>query len=422
MALVGVALYQPILDYFNTQKREEILAVVQQGDVSAIQRSLSLAQALEDDEQTELVLADERFRDAVIQLMRGGESGLRSGLAIIQGAGLQTLRRAVQDHQETKIAIASLIAQGDEESITAGLRLIEPFDDSWERSVKEIDEAKQAVVQFFTDRIWAEILPEDSKWDYPTALKHLDEFEVIYPGSADGLRIRNELKAHRGQELTRLDERYRQLLAQGSLIPDAAGEDIGDVLANIATIDREHPALSDAELPSRFADRVRESVDANDYQLARRFLEASVAYAPDDPTLVNLRHEVTTELKRQADEKLAAEIQQRLEGQWRGFATLDDFAGAGDDLIKLAEVSPTNPVLAQIVESLQRTFDREFTPLVEGAGFEPSEALLAQFAALMDTPFVTERRARLSPRPRTGTSSPMPNERRSGNGRPRSET
>ena len=397
LVIIAAASYSPIMDYRNEQKREEILTVIQAGDVASIVQGLALAQQLEDPEQAQLVLEDKRTRDVVIALMEAGdEAGIREGLALIQDPNLAPLRLSVQNDQRAKDAIAALIGRGDEQSIDTGLDLIRPFDPDWQRVIMDHPTAKEAIIGLFTGKMYAGIDPVQGRYEYARAHTHLEALEALYPDSAEVFQIRNELAAHRQGELVKLGERYNALLQEGALLPAEDSEDVGDVLALVAVIEPQHDLLTDPRLAGRYAQSVREAMKSDDYPLAAELLQSSAAQVGDDDTLSDLRYQVEAELKRRADERLTAEIQQRLEPRWQALSNLTEFQSVRADLLTLAEISPANAMLAEIVRSLANVFDAELRTHVGNKHWARSEALLFEFASLLDMAFLSEQRARLS--------------------------
>ena len=171
---------------------------------------------------------------------------------------------------------------------------------------------------------------------------------------------------------------------------------MGDVLAIIGQIDPEHRLLTDKELVFAFAGQAEAAIESSDYALADAFLQASVTYAPEDAVLKDLRYQVTTELQRLENEKRVAEIQGRLEQQLAGLESLEDFQQVRDDLIVLADLSPTNPVLNRIQKNLKQAFAAALDRNIEAADWGAAEALLVGYAKLLEVPYLTERRALLS--------------------------
>ena len=82
-ATLMAGLYAPVTNYLEEQDREAIISEVVPADVAAIENVLNLAGALDDIEQTQLVLADERVTNAVLALLERGDEGVQQGLALI---------------------------------------------------------------------------------------------------------------------------------------------------------------------------------------------------------------------------------------------------------------------------------------------------------------------------------------------------
>ena len=380
LVIVAAALYAPVVDYFNEQKREEIFAVMQAGDVGSIKQGLALAQALEDPEQAQLVLEDERTRDVVIALMQAGEeSGIREGLALIRDENLAALRLSVQNDQRAKDALAALIAGGDEQSINTGIPLIRPFDPDWQRTVMDHPTAKEAVITLYTNKMYTGIDPAAGRFDYTSAQSHLETLETLYPDSAEVFQIRNDLNAHRAGELAKLSDRFNAALNANALLPSLAG-DIGVVLAHLRQIDAEHTLLRDPRLAGGYAEQIQAAMQSDDYALAKQYVDASVSNQVADDTLADLNYQVGAELERRANQQLAGEIEERLADSWRGFGDLEAFQPIRPDLIMLARASPTSPRLAEIKQHLGAVFEREVDARLQASDWQDSEALLLEFS------------------------------------------
>ena len=76
----------------------------------------------------------------------------------------------------------------------------------------------------------------------------------------------------------------------------------------------------------------------------KHFLTASLEYAPEQDDLGDLRYQVEEELQRQRNAALVAKIEARLRANASTFTNLAVFQSARDDLIKLADLSPTSEV------------------------------------------------------------------------------
>ena len=208
--------------------------------------------------------------------------------------------------------------------------------------------------------------------------------------------MKNEFEEEKETTLSGLSERYKSLRDGGALIPIDGADDVGDVLAVIKQIEPEHRLLADSELKFAFASQAESAIEGSDYGLADAFLQASIAYAPDDARLKDLRYQVTTELARVENEKRVAEIQGRLEQQLAGLESLEDFQQVRDDLIVLADLSPTNPVLNRIQKNLKQAYSTALEANIAAANWDGAEQLLVAYAKLLEVPYLTQKRATLS--------------------------
>ena len=356
VVLIGVGAFNPVMNVIKEGKREEIISAIEQPGIDNIRNGLQMASALGDADQLELILEDDR----------------------------------------TKQAVARHIGQGDEKSIEEGLGAIAEMPKDWQQDVKDVDAAKRAVFDLYDAKILAAFDAEAGKYDYQAAAALVKALGRLYADSAEVLRRENSLERDKEDKLGDLTKQYNTYLKEGRLIASESEDDIGDVLAVVQQINPEHRLLSDEQLKFRFQDLAKTAIDEDDFARADAFLKASVAYAPEDPTLNNLRYRVRTELQRIENEKRVAEIQARLRSQLASLRSLEDFQKVRDDLIVLADLSPTNPVLTQIQSNLETAFTAALEKLVNAEQWEPGEQLIVNYAKLLELEYLTEKRTVLS--------------------------
>ena len=357
LLVIGALAYNPILNTLNERKREEVIAALVQPGIENIRKGLELAETL-GTEQEQLVLNDER----------------------------------------TRAAIVAHIARKDETSINQALAAIEPYDDRWEQEIRDAEPARKAIVDLYEGRILEAFDIDSDKFDFVAASGILDQLDVLYKDRAFVLVLRNELKSEKDRKLIELSDQYKSFLEQGRLIPNAEEDDIGDVLDIVRAIDPEHKLLADKRLGFAFIDKVETAMAEKDFAVADAFVKAGLAFAPDMGKLNDLSFQVRSELTRIKNEKLVAEIQQRLQDQQRAgnLKTLAHFQAVRDDLIVLADLDPTNKVLVQIQGNLKAAFSEQLRADIQGQKWEPGETLLVDFAKLLEIPYLTKQRSALS--------------------------
>ena len=354
LVVIGALSFNPIMNVVKERERERIVAVMQRGGIDDIRDGLAQASALGDPEQLSLILEDGR----------------------------------------TKVAIVGHFERGDEQSIEEAGQAIAGFDDRWQREVREA--AQGPIFDLYESKANGAFAPGEGRYDFPAAWAAIGALDKLYEDSARVLQLKNQFTDEKENTLGELGGQYNELRDGGALIPTEGEADVGDVLAIIRQIQADHRLLNDEQLKFKFAEQAERAMGEEDYGRANAYLVASVAYAPDDPKLNDLRFQVTTELERIENEKRVAEIQQRLEQELARLESLADFRQVRDDLIELADLSPTNPVLNRIQSNLKTAFSSALDRDVEAKQWEDAEGLLVAYAKLLEVPYLTEKRALLS--------------------------
>jgi len=357
-------------------------------------------------------LEERKNQEIVAEISAGGVESIRSGLARIESFDDARRERITRD-DAVQQAVIDVITRGDAQSITSGLAILGDFSDDARREVMESDPVRTAIFDHHNARIQAAFDPAEGKYDFVAAMSEIETLNERYPRDADVFRRQTQLENQRDAEINALNDRYNRYLEEGRILPSPEEEDVGDVLQTVAAIDPDNPLLSDRQLPIRFADLASEAMAAEDYQRAKRFLDASVAYAPDDATLANLRFDVERELKRQRDAALVAQIERRLQASRDQLRSLSDFQQVRDDIIQLADLRPESPVLETLQSFMKSAFTEQLDRSIAEQTWREAEQLVADFAKLFDVPFLIEQRARLTRAEReAGFQLAMTDERR----------
>lgn len=319
-------------------------------------------------------------------------------LALIGGLAYGPIKQYFLEQRMEEV-VAVIEAAGNEAQYVEAVELVDAsFADAPDarKAIYEDERVKTRLIVYFGGLADAATAPSNEFADYAEAERLLAVVRDWYKDSAAVLTRINEIDRKKEGELSLLNTQYNRLLDDGVLIPSEDTEDIGDVLTRVTQIDAEHEILKDKELPIRYADLVEAAINENNYAHANQLLIASVAYAPDDPQLNNLRYDVEKELKRQRDAIEVAEIQSRLENQVKSFTSLADFQKVRADLVRLADLDPTNEVLVSMQKTLKDAFGSELSNAISTQTWDTGEELLVSFAQLLDIPFLLRNRALLS--------------------------
>ena len=357
---IGVLSYNPVLNYINEGKREDVIALVQQGGAQNIGDGLAQAEALGEG-QLALVLDDPRVINAA----------------------------------------AELITANNGNSVEGGLEVLATYPADWQGKVKDVDAARTAIFGHYEQRIQASFSPADGHFDFPAAKNNLASLDALYPDSAQVFQLRSTLDDTKRETLTNLGDRYKELKAAGKLIPIKDEEDISDVLLAVKAINAEHFLLSDKDLPFRFAQEAEKAIkpaneSERDLKRADALLVASAAYAPNDGKLKGLRYDLDQILTRIENEKRIAALEARLAQAESGLRALPDYQRVRDELVALADLSAQSKVLSRIQTRLKSTFSDAISSLIAARKWQQSEDLLFSFARLLSIADLTRQRAALS--------------------------
>ena len=340
---------------------------------------------------------EQRENEAIISVLeRGGVDNLRAGLERIAALQGDEQRRNVLRDARTKGAVVAYIARSDAESIERGLALIARFDIEWQRDVHNDERAREAILGFHRSAMHDAYAPDEGRYGFAAASREIDALERIYPGSATVLKIRNALEADRQTRLEALGERYEVALAAGRLSPDPDAEDIGDVLSAVAKLDAAHPLLADPRLRERLIALARAAASEGRYADALATLDVIEGYATNDALLAELRFEIESTLERMTNEKLAAEVLARLRAEHAQINDLADMERVREDLLELARVAPGEPLLEDLTWQLETLVSSELERRIEAEQWAQAEAALLTFAGLLELPWLTGQRTRLS--------------------------
>src|SRR5690606_20055476 len=230
----------------------------------------------------------------------------------------------------------------------------------------------------------AEALVDESRerHDYPAAFKEIAAVRRYYPDSAQVQTLENNLRDRPAMWISYLNEPYAALVEAGRLLPIEGEEDITDVLARVRQAAPDSALLHDARLSSRYAALAEDAMSEENLELASRYISAGLAYAPEDPSLLNLDDQARRELQQRADDRAIAAIRERLAERGAALHSIDGYAAAVEDLARLIELRPEDPALAEILARLRPTVRAHIEALAAAGHFPEAEKKLLRFARL----------------------------------------
>jgi hypothetical protein len=320
-------------------------------------------------------------------------AGVTAVVIVIGALGYGQVKTYLEDKRNNQI-IANVQA-GGASVIPEVLAQLDAYD---KRSRDMILEgAKEQIISYFQNQAAAQADQARGLYNYAAAIKIIDDARKFYPDSAKLEAIKADLDQDKGKLVLNLTNEYNEFMKQPAmLMPHEDQRDMTDVLATLRGVDPENAMLNNANLMKAYADLVQQHIKTNDYSGADAILDLMLGVAPKDPTLLGLNDIVQRELKRQADTQLVADIKERLAGQRATLTTMDAFGKARGDLLKLNELRPDDPLLADIGRSLRETLDGGIRAAVAAKQWDQAEKLLFDYAQLFSVPDLMARRDELS--------------------------
>jgi serine/threonine protein kinase len=351
---LGVAIGGPLVnDYVDKQAREEL--IIRMADPAQTEAAFNEAARLPDEQQRQLVFADERTREVVVSLFSSKD--------------------------ETKINLARELAR-KEESLKVAIES--------NRAVQE------SVIEFYRGRAIAYFLPSATKYDFPKAKAEITKLLAIYGELKSTNDVAREFEVARTDLMAQQQKALLGHIDAGRLIDVPDVDDVFDTRKIITQVDPQSSLLANKLLPVKAAELVNLAIQEADYQRANELLKGGAVYAPNDSTLANLRDKVNRELERQKNEILVAEIEARLKASKQSFTSLTAFQEVFTDLIRLADLAPESPVLVDFQDRLTDAFGTALEQEIAGQTWIQAEALLLSFAKLFPLDYLGSQRALLS--------------------------
>lgn len=355
-------------------------------------RGLMKALALKREDRTQSV---EEFWEAIrakkdYTLQWAG--GIATALIIVGGLSYKPIKEYFEDNRNNQI-IESVKA-GGATVIPEILAQLGTYD---ERSRTMILEgAKDDIIAFFQDEASAQANKARGLYNYAAAIKIVDDASKYYPDSAKLEAIKAELARDKDALLFDLANEYNEFLKNPAMLLPGDARDMTDVLTTLKGVDPTNQMLTNATMTKAYGEIVERQVAQRDYKRADEVLDLVLGYAPKDASLLGLNDTVQRELKRQADQQLVADVKKRLTDQRAGLTTVAAFAKARDDLLKLNELRPEDPLIAELNKPLLVAIDAGIATAIGAKQWDQAEKLVLDYAQLLSVPELIARRDALS--------------------------
>ncbi len=318
--------------------------------------------------------------------------GATVALLLFGGLLYKPVKEGFEDRRNNQI-IESVKA-GGAKLIPEVLKQIDAYDDRSRTMI--LDGAKDDIIAFFQDQATAQANQSKGLYNYAAAIQIVKDASKYYPDSAKLEAINAELARDKDALVFSLADEFNKLIKdKASLLPSDA-RDLTDVLTTLKGVEPTNQMLTNANMTKAYAELVDDQIKAREYKRADEVLDLVLGFAPKDASLLGLNDTVQRELKRQADAQLVADVKKRLTDQRPGLLSVEAFAKARDDLLKLNELRPEDSLIAELNKPLLAAIDQGITGAVAAKQWEQAEKLVLDYAQLLAVPDLLARRDALS--------------------------
>ncbi|HEX3844551.1 MAG TPA: bifunctional serine/threonine-protein kinase/formylglycine-generating enzyme family protein [Steroidobacteraceae bacterium] len=252
--------------------------------------------------------------------------------------------------------------------------------------------ARDGLIHYYDDLIRR----TESRGDYLLANRAATKLLGYLPDYADAQRIADGVANDLNDAIKRQSDRFDTDLGAGRLIPAQGPDNVEAVLTAVRRIDPQHALLRDPRLPGAFAAQTRVALQRSDSALAQKLIASGLALAPNDPTLRDLRDQVSTLALAQARDARVAAVERSLSALLGQHPALAAFAPLRDQMTQLRTDAPDSDVLTRVQQYAQAEIQREVGTLEQQNHYSQAQSLLEQYTNLASPAFIEGQRQQLS--------------------------
>ncbi|RME34874.1 MAG: hypothetical protein D6786_03585, partial [Gammaproteobacteria bacterium] len=283
-------------------------------------------------------------------------------------------------HQRELNELISTLQSGDDAIVEARLPELDRLSPIDRQLI--LGEVRPAIIDYFRHRAQRRLDGTEAKYDYAGALRILAQARRFYPDSAALTETADRIEESRTQLLSRMTEKFNEILEQGRLLPDEQEEDLSDVLAVIAEADPGNALLKDPRIPGAFASAISKARRSGDFDLAQRLLETGLALAPGDVNLTNERDRIQADIEEARRRSRIAELADTIlrHGEPDSLEALQAQRGP---LLRLASLDPGHPLLQGLRERLAPKVARELQERIDRQDWDGAGLLVDTHGELL---------------------------------------
>ena len=273
-------------------------------------------------------------------------------------------------HQKELENMVVEINSGSEQVIVAKLDEILLLEKADQSTIT--DEAKEAIQNYFSDKVAGLIDTSGDTYDFPAAAKAIEEIGKFYPDSIFLQKETALVSTSKKQIISDLNAQYITALKDPSLI-----DNTNNILDTIRRIDPAHPLLEDPRPSNAYRLLALDKFEANEFDAALDLVKSGMVTAKDDPRLQDLESKI---LRAQKVAQLESELS-IVQGQ---LSSLTDFKEQQSTIVELANLKPESEIITSLSESFKPILQTDLDTILKSGSRSDAEALASDFGDLMN--------------------------------------
>jgi len=259
-----------------------------------------------------------------------------------------------------------------EQAIAAKLDEILLLEKSDQTTITGDEKAKNAIQNYFSDKIAGLIDTSDNAYNFPAAEATIEEIAKFYPDSIFLQEKTALVSTSKKQVIGDLNTQYIAALKDPALIDNTR-----NILDKIRTIDPAHPLLEDPRPSNAYRLLALDKFEANEFDVALSLVKSGLETSKDDPRLVDLENKILRAQK-------VAQLESELNIVKDQLASLTDYKEQEPTIVELAGLKPDSELITALSESFKPVVEAELKTINSGTRAD-ANAFVSDFGDLMNS-------------------------------------
>ena len=290
---------------------------------------------------------------------------------IVVVAGIGAIAPVLNYYERQQISqVITDINTGDPQTIVDRLAMIEKFDRTNQLAIT--NEARDAIQNYFKTEINKSIDISLDDYNFPKANELLVRIASYYPDTSFLTEQTDLVTTNRKRKLADLYAEFSTALADPSQLANTR-----DILETIRLrIDPQDSLLKDQRPSYQYRVLADDAFNLGNFDQALALVTSGMEIAPEDRPLQDSKTKITRAIEIDGLQQQIGAIQYQL-------TSLNDYKQNQNEIVRLAELNPGDPLLLSLSSSLKQNLDPEISTLLSSGNRADAESMAAEYSDLL---------------------------------------